>query len=208
MKRPLQAVIDTANANRGRVRSDTQRSLMSANSKKYFAEAMSDPPRRDKILAKAKLASDKAAKVTIKAVTCLDTGETFESSKAAVVHFLGYICKKSEHNILACCRGQTNQAINKLWVFENIPPTEKQIEALKLDVKDRNYFFRYTGCLKNYRRIKCVELDKDFNSIKDAERFLRANGFPKATRAYINMCCLGHYNTVYGMHWHYINKET
>lgn len=49
------------------------------------------------------------------------------------------------------------------------------------------------------------EFIRQFPSIHEAERWLRANGFPKASNALINKCCRGieHYHTAYGFKWRY-----
>jgi group I intron endonuclease len=206
-KRSPEAVKKTADANRGRVRDEQQRKYMSEGAKKSIDLRMSDPEQREGILNRCKAASAKSLELLEaqqKSVSCLDTGEVFKNAKQAVIHYEGEYNYNTAKNIYLCCKGKLNQVLGRLWFYTDSKPTEKQLQAVKFSGRDRLHFFRREGCKHNYRRIKCVELDKEFDCIKDAERFLVENGYPKATRAYINMCLLGNYTTAYRMHWAYI----
>lgn len=55
------------------------------------------------------------------------------------------------------------------------------------------------------KKCKCIELDKIFNSTRDAAAWLRDNGYPKASHAPIGKNCRGvRYNIAYGYHWEYV----
>ena len=50
------------------------------------------------------------------------------------------------------------------------------------------------------------ELIRTFPSLHEAERWLRANGFPKARQSAISSCCKGKlYKSCYGFKWRYAN---
>lgn len=42
-----------------------------------------------------------------------------------------------------------------------------------------------------------------FDSVSDATRWLRVNGFPKASKGNVAQRCAGHYSTAYGFCWSY-----
>ena len=53
------------------------------------------------------------------------------------------------------------------------------------------------------------ELIRTFPSAHEAERYLRANGFPKAANTNIIQCCKGkpNFNTAYGFKWRYAKQK-
>ena len=53
----------------------------------------------------------------------------------------------------------------------------------------------------NSKRVKCIELDKIYNSAKEASDEL---GF---SRNAVSLCCRGYSETCCGYHWQYIESE-
>ena len=53
------------------------------------------------------------------------------------------------------------------------------------------------------------EFIRQFPSAMEAKRYLRTNGFPKASVSHIIECCKGreHYNTAYGFKWRYAQGD-
>lgn len=53
----------------------------------------------------------------------------------------------------------------------------------------------------------CVELNIIFDSVRDATRWLKDNGWPKAASTSISAACNGKYEKAYGYHWKHYTEE-
>jgi group I intron endonuclease len=57
------------------------------------------------------------------------------------------------------------------------------------------------------RRVRCVELGKEFESVHAAKRWLHENGHPRADNGSISRCCKGRLKRVYGYTWRFVPKQ-
>lgn len=118
-----------------------------------------------------------------KKVICLETKEIFESASELARKF-----NVPPDTIARVCRGERPRFRNKHYVYldENNNPITNII----------NFTAR-----TNNKKVKCVELNKIYNSTKEASDEL---GF---SRNAVSLCCRGYSNTCGGYHWEYINTE-
>lgn len=56
---------------------------------------------------------------------------------------------------------------------------------------------------KSKKPVRCITLDIEFESVSASVRWLRQNGFEKATNCSIINCCKGKLNSAYKMQWEY-----
>lgn len=62
---------------------------------------------------------------------------------------------------------------------------------------------RQSAARSDKKPVLCIELDRNFSSMKDAERWLRENGHPAAVYSGISRACQGKRKTCYGYSWRY-----
>lgn len=92
-------------------------------------------------------------------------------------------------------------AINGLYYANKYNEQHKEQRLAQLaSVRDK-------GINKVKKKVKCIELDLNFNSIADAERWSLSNENPnqkKASHQQISRVCRGTRKTAGGFHWAYI----
>lgn len=103
-----------------------------------------------------------------------------------------------------CNHGTRNQKIRKAISGKNNcnyrkPMSEEQ--KIKISMSKKGKYIG--GNNPNSKRIKCIELDKIFESIAEAQEFMNKNR--KNTN--ISSCCRGKQKTAYGLHWEYVKGD-
>lgn len=115
---------------------------------------------------------------TKRKIICLETQEIFDSAKE-IERLKGF----ANANIIACCRGKLHTAYKFHWAYyedflsNNVPSS--------ID--------------KRTTSVYCVELNKTFKSLADAEKELGIH------HENISRCCQGILQTTGGYHWRYGN---
>lgn len=115
---------------------------------------------------------------TKRKIICLETQEVFDSAKE-IERLKGF----ANANIIACCRGKLHTAYKFHWAYyedyliNNLPLSED----------------------KRITPVYCVELNKNFKSLAEAEKELGIH------HENISRCCQGFLQTTGGYHWRYGN---
>lgn len=116
-----------------------------------------------------------------KKVICIDSKEIFNSMKAAA----------EKHNVTvgaihSCCIGKSKTCVNMQWSFYEEGKVYNNTEIVYKDVG------------KAKKQVLCVELNKTYNSISEADKELGIS-FKN-----ISACCRGKRTKAGGYHWRYI----
>lgn len=120
-------------------------------------------------------------KPLMKKVICIDTGEIFKSLKEASLKY-----NVSDGAIYNCCSGKSKTCANMQWAYYE---DGKVYNKTKVVHKDSG---------KPKKKVLCVELDKIYNSISEADKELGIS-FKN-----ISACCRGKRQKAGGYHWRYI----
>ena len=115
---------------------------------------------------------------TKKRIICLETQEIFESAKE-IERIKGF----ANANIIACCRGKLHTAYKFHWAYYE----DYLLNNLPSSIDKRK------------TSVYCVELNKTFESLADAEKELGVH------HENISRCCQGLLQTTGGYHWKYGN---
>ena len=118
-----------------------------------------------------------------KKIICLETREVFESASE-----LARLLNVAVDTVARVARGERPRLKGKHFAYldnDNKPITE----IINFNART------------NSKRVKCIELDKIYNSAKEASDEL---GF---SRNAVSLCCRGYSETCGGYHWQYIESE-
>ena len=116
-------------------------------------------------------------------VKCIELDKVFDSAQDAAL-WLNKINGRS--SITACCKGRQKSAFGYTWKYVN--PKDQ------ITVRTSN---------ANKIKVKCIELDKVFDSAQDAALWLnKING-----RSSITACCKGRQKSAFGYTWKYVNPK-
>lgn len=120
------------------------------------------------------------------------TGQAYDGLSSAVAHMieLGYV-KASASNISYSCSGKILTAYDRRWSYEWFP------EHLEGSARDR----QKKAAAKALSKPVQTSFGEYFQSAMDAQRWLRVNGYPKASNSSIISCIKGKQASAYGRKW-------
>lgn len=121
---------------------------------------------------------------TAKKICCVELNLVFDSI-ADANEYLGK--DRRSGNIGMCVQGRTKTAWNYHWCY----------------VEDLDNYTIPQKYKPNMKKVKCIELDKVFNSIAEANEYL---GLPR-NNSNININARGKSRSAWGYHWEYITEE-
>ena len=99
--------------------------------------------------------------------------------------------KASKSNISYACSGKISSAYGRAWSYDWFPDHP---EVMGRDMQKANAAYALAKPVGN-------DLGESFPSAMEAQRWLRSNGYPKATNSSICACISGRVKSAYGRKW-------
>jgi hypothetical protein len=138
-------------------------------------------------------------------VVIIETGTQFESCTAAKIWLHKNVnSKASLGRISAACSGGRKSAYGFTWRYA------EDTEKLPIDPgyrSGKNSILTGLSGARSYvaRAVVIQETGQRFETMAEAEVWLRANGYPRASNSTISKACSGKLKSAFGLHWKFVS---